>query len=40
MSIYDYKKYLRNLPQWEETQNGKETIDGNLIMLAEMFGVA
>jgi hypothetical protein len=20
MSIYDYKKYLRNLPQWEETQ--------------------
>ena len=39
MTLYDYKKYLRNQPEWEKTTNGRKTIDSTLADLATMFGI-
>lgn len=39
MTLYDYKKYLRNQPEWEKTTNGRKTIDSTLSDLATMFGI-
>ena len=39
MTLYDFKKYLRNQPEWESTDNGRKTIDSSLIQLANAFGV-
>lgn len=39
MTLYDFKKYLRNQPEWEQTVNGRRTIDNTLADLATMFGV-
>ena len=39
MSIAEYKKYLRNRPEWLATDNGRKTVDDNMISLAKMFGI-
>lgn len=39
MSLWEYKKYLRNQPEWEKTVNGRRTIDNSLAELATMFGI-
>lgn len=39
MTLYDYKKYLRNQPEWEKTTNGRKTIDNTLSDIATMFGI-
>lgn len=39
MSIYDYKKWLRNKPEWQETDNGRQTIDSVLTGIAKRMGV-
>ena len=39
MTLYDYKKYLRNQPEWEKTTNGRKTIDSTLSDIATMFGI-
>ena len=39
MSIYDYKKWLRNKPEWKETENGRKTIDSVLMGMAKRMGV-
>ena len=39
MTLYDFKKYLRNQPEWEQTVNGRRTIDNTMSELATMFGI-
>jgi flagellar motor protein MotB len=39
MSIMDYKRYLREQPEWLGTDNGRKTVDSQMINLAEMFGI-
>ena len=39
MSIAEYKKYLRNRPEWLATDNGRKTVDDQMISLAKMFGI-
>ena len=39
MNIYDYKKWLRSKPEWQETDNGRQTIDSTLMGIARKMGV-
>ena len=39
MPIYEYKKWLRGKPEWQETDNGRQTIDRVLTGIAKRMGV-
>jgi len=38
MDIYEWNKYLRTLPEWQETDNAKSTYRNVAMSLAKGFG--